>query len=382
MRTRGGDTTDLVRVAITLEQCWHRVPGGTALAAVELARALAALADTEPHRDLELVGVSARHREPPGDPGWRPPIPVRQLPLPREVLYETWHRWARPLVERATGPVDVVHATGVAVPGTRSPLVVTINDLAFLEDPSRATRHGLRFFRRATELARRRATLVVCPSQATIDECVGAGFEPECLRLVPLGVDVRAASGDDVARVTRQYGVAAPYVLFVGTIEPRKNLPRVIRAFERVGRRDLQLVLVGPTGWNEDVAPGVAALGERARALGFVPRRDLGALYAGATAFVYPSLREGFGLPVLEAMAQGTPVVTSSVTATAEVAADAALLVDPFDVDAITAALDRVVTDDDLARRLGDAGRARAATFPWSTTAAMTLDVYDEAVAR
>jgi glycosyltransferase involved in cell wall biosynthesis len=199
---------------------------------------------------------------------------------------------------------------------------------------------------------------------------------------VPLGVDVLPVSDDDVTRVTRQHGVTRPYVLFVGTVEPRKNLPRVVDAFARIGRPDVELVLVGPTGWNEDVAPAVAALGARARALGFVPRHDLAPLYAGAAAFVYPSLREGFGLPVLEAMAQGTPVVTSAATSTAEVAGDAALLVDPFDVDAIAAAIDRALTDGEVARRLRDAGRARAAEFPWSRTAEMTLAVYREAVSR
>src|SRR3954467_11988312 len=123
-----------VRVAVTLEQCWHAVPGGTAWSTLELVRAL------DCREDVELVGVAARHRRPPPTQ-WTPPIAVRQLPLPRDVLYETWHaplvRWPR--VERATGPVDVVHATAVAFPAARAPVVVTIHDLAFLHDTQLAT---------------------------------------------------------------------------------------------------------------------------------------------------------------------------------------------------------------------------------------------------
>ena len=136
-----------VQVAVTLEQCWHAVPGGTAWSTLELVRALVA------RDDVDLVGVAARHRHPP-PAQWTPSIAVRQLPLPRNVLYETWHapvfRWPR--VERATGPVDVVHATAVAFPAARAPVVVTIHDLAFLHDRQLATRHGHRFFRRGLEL--------------------------------------------------------------------------------------------------------------------------------------------------------------------------------------------------------------------------------------
>ncbi|NLD76094.1 MAG: glycosyltransferase family 4 protein, partial [Acidimicrobiales bacterium] len=146
------------RVAVTLEQCWHRVPGGTATSILETVAAL------KERPDLEVVGVAARHAEPPPAP-FQPAVTVSHLPLPRLALYETWHALRWPPVERATGPVDVVHATAVAVPPTRAPLVMTIHDLAFLADPSLVTRHGNRFFRRGTELARRHARLVLVPSE-------------------------------------------------------------------------------------------------------------------------------------------------------------------------------------------------------------------------
>jgi|SRR5581483_7891394 len=363
-----------LQVAVTLEQCWHAVPGGTARSTIELVRALAR------RDDVALVGVAARHRHPP-PAEWAPPVAVRHLPLPRNLLYETWHApwWRWPAVERATGPVDVVHATAVAYPAARAPVVVTVHDLAFLEDARLATRHGHRFFRRGTELARRHARLVMCPSQATLEDCVRAGFAPERLRVVPWGVAPSTVTDGDVARVRAAHGLDGPYVLFSGTVEPRKNLPRLLDAFARVDADGVRLVLTGPTGWNESITAQLAALGERARPLGFVERADLDALMSGAAVFCYPSTREGFGLPVLEAMAQGTPVVTSATTSTAEAAGDAAVLVDPSDVDDIAAALQRVLDDDELARRLATAGRERAAQFTWDRTAELVAAVYREA---
>jgi glycosyltransferase involved in cell wall biosynthesis len=137
---------------------------------------------------------------------------------------------------------------------------------------------------------------------------------------------------------------------------------------------------VGPEGWHEDAGALLARAGGRARALGFLPRADVDALLAGAAVVAYPSLREGFGLPVLEAMAQGAPVVTSAGTATEEVAGGAAVLVDPTDVGAIAEAIDSVLGDQQLAARLGSAGRARAAELTWERAAASTVDAYREAM--
>ena len=372
-------TASLVRVAVTLEQCWHRVPGGTATSILGL---LGALRD---RLELDLVGVAARHADSPPAP-FVPPIPVTHLPLPRPLLYEGWHapgalRW--PPVERATGAVDVVHATAVAVPPTASPLVVTIHDLAFLAEPSLFTRHGLRFFRRGTELARRHATVVVVPSRATAAECVDAGFDQSRLRVVPWGVETaNPAAAADIERARIAHGLPERYVLFCGTIEPRKNLRRLVDAFVLSAPPDVVLALAGGAGWHEDAAELLAPLGARARPLGFVasPERDL--LYAGAAAVAYPSLREGFGLPVLEAMAQGAPVLTSRGTATEEVAGDAAVLVDPTDTGAIASALADLLADPAAAAALGERGRARAATFTWAATAEATHRAYEEAAGR
>jgi glycosyltransferase involved in cell wall biosynthesis len=363
-----------VRVALTLEQCWHPVPGGTAVAALRLAREL----HTRP--EVSLIGVSARHREPPA-PAFRPTIPVRGMPFPRALLYESWHRLRWPPVERATGPVDVIHATGLALPPRSAPLVVTLHDLAFVDHPEHFSRMGRRFFESALGIIRSEADLVLCSSTATLERCAEIGLEPGRLRLTPLGVDVEPATRPEIERTRAGHGLDGRYVLWVGTVEPRKNLPTLLRAFAAV-ETDASLVLVGPQGWNEELGARLAelplAVRERVRVLGFVPHEDLGPLYAGAAAFCFPSLLEGFGFPVVEAMAQGTPVVTSLGTSTEELAGDAGLLVDPRDVDALADALGRVLADDALAARLGELGRARAALYTWARSADLVLDAYRE----
>jgi glycosyltransferase involved in cell wall biosynthesis len=362
------------RVAVTVEQCWHRVPGGTATSILGTLRALRA------RPDVDLVGVAARHREPP-PPSFTPPIPVAQLRLGRLALYEAWHALRWPPVEQATGPVDVVHGTAIAVPPTKAPLVMTIHDLAFLANPQQATRHGLRFFRRGTELARRHARLVLVPSEATADECRAAGFDPGRIRVVPWGVDRHRVTDDDVEAIRAHHRLDRPYVLFVGTIEPRKNLAGVIGAMAELAEREVDLVLVGPDGWNEDLDARLRALdgtGVTVHRLGFQAPEALPALYAGAAAFCFPSLREGFGMPVLDAMAHGAPVVTSAGTATAEVAGDAAMLVEPTDHGAIAAALAAVLDDPALAERLRTRGRAQAQQFTWARTAELTAAAYAE----
>ena len=221
-----------MRVAVVVEQCWHRVPGGTAGAVVDQVAAVAATGR------VRQVGVAARHRHPPPEP-WRPAIPIRHLPLPRAALYRTWHRWRRPAVERATGPVDVVHATGYAIPPRSRPLVVTMHDLAWRRDPSMFTANGVRFFeaglalrggrRRPGPLSRhrRRSRTAPRPASSTI-ACATSRWGMDG---GTVGADVADA---EVARVRRTHGLDGRYVLSVGTLEPRKNLPRLLEAFARL----------------------------------------------------------------------------------------------------------------------------------------------------
>jgi glycosyltransferase involved in cell wall biosynthesis len=196
------------------------------------------------------------------------------------------------------------------------------------------------------------------------------------VRVVPLGIDARRASEPEVARIRDRYGLSGDYVIWSGTIEPRKNLGGLLRAW-RLAAPAAELVLVGPQGWNEDLEALVDPQ-RPPKVVGFVPHEDLAPLYAGARLLTWPSLLEGFGFPVLEAMAQGTPVVTSAGTATEELAEGAGILVDPRNVDGLAAAIERVLTDDELAARMSAAGLDRAATYTWDRTAAGMLDAYQE----
>lgn len=363
-----------MRVAVTLEHLWHRVPGGTAVASLELLRALAELDDAP-----ELVGIAGRHAQPP-EPTWRPPAAVTMRKhrwLHGPWLYEAWLRAGRPRAEAIAGAVDVVHAATIIPAPSRAPLVVTLHDLAFLHQPEHFTPRGVSVFRRSLAVLRQRAAMVMCSSQATLDDALRGGFEAERLRLVPLGVRAVAVSDGDRQRVRAAYGLPERYVLFVGTVEPRKNLARLVQAMALLDHPP-SLVLAGASGWG-DVERHVhdTSLGASLdiRFLGFVPADDLPALYAQAAAFCMPSLREGYGLPVLEAMAQGTPVVTSRGTATQETAGGAAVLVDPLDPADIARGLYEVLEHPDRFRTLG---RARARSAGWDTTARATLGVYRE----
>jgi glycosyltransferase involved in cell wall biosynthesis len=352
-----------VRVAYTLEQCWHRVPGGTGVAAMRVAEAMV----HEP--EVTLIGVAGRHAHVPDEP-WSPAIPIAHLPVGGPLLYDLWLRRGWPKVERATGPIDVAHATTLIPCATDAPMVVTVHDLAFLHDPSQFTRRGNRIFNRSLAEIRRRADLVLCSSQATMDDCVTAGVAADRLRLVPLGVEATKVDGSEIARVAALYRLPQRYLLFVGTVEPRKNLRGLAAAIALLDD-PLPLVVAGAEGWG-DVA---ISSGGDIRFIGFVPAGDLGGLYAGAEVFCYPSEREGYGLPVLEAMVQGTPVVTSRGTATEETADGAAVLVDPMDPADIARGISEASENRDA---LASDGLVRADRATWRKTARLTANAYRE----
>ncbi len=361
-----------IRVAYLLEQCWHPVPGGTAVAAVGLAQALA------DRPDIELVGLAARHRAPPS--GYlQPPVPVTHSALPRSVLYEAWHRLGWPPIDRLAGRPDLVHASGGAVPVTAGPLIATIHDLSWRHRADWATRRGRRLAESWLNDARR-ADQVLCPSEATRRDLAAAGFDEGRLTVVPLGVEPSDVDPDRPAALRAARGLDGPFVLWVGTLEPRKNLPALVEAMQRIP--DVPLVVVGPTGWGADPEVILGRLGDQAHFVGPVGEVDKQAWYAAADVFCYPSLLEGFGLPVAEAMAQGTPVVTAAGTATEEVAAGAALVVDPADPVALADAVTSVLADQGLSARLAEAGRRRAAELTWPAAARATVDVYREVLGR
>ncbi|MEL6890422.1 MAG: glycosyltransferase family 1 protein [Actinomycetota bacterium] len=365
MSDDGRRDDDRLRVAYTVEQCWHDVPGGTAVAALRIARELRATGA------VDLDYVAGRHPLPPG-PDHRPDDSVHMLPLGGAPLYEAWTRVRWPKVESVTGPIDLAHATGLIPCATSAPLVVTIHDVAFLHAPRQFTRHGARLMNRALRAAIKRADRIITSSAASLDDLRDAGVADDRLRLVPLGVDVLPATADERSAARATVGADGPFVLFVGTVEPRKNLVRLVEALDASGI-GVPLVVAGAAGWGDVTVPAEAPV----TFLGHVDDAVLRGLYSEATVFAYPSEREGFGLPVAEAMAQGTPVVTSAGTSTEEVAGGAAVLVDPFDVASIAYGLRTAL---DAADEFGRRGRRRADALTWADAAAATLDVYRELV--
>jgi glycosyltransferase involved in cell wall biosynthesis len=276
---------------------------------------------------------------------------------------------------RASREADVFLSTNSYLTAwfTRIPTAIVVYDLVPFVDRANAKTSSARIEQATIRPALRRAAALPCISDATRADLVRLFAAARSkASTIPLAAD--AAFGAPVAAPGHP-SLDAPYVLAVGTLEPRKNLERLIDAWNALGeagRAGHVLALVGPIGW--DAAPILAAARENdARLLGRVSEDELRALYAGAAAFAYPSLYEGFGLPVLEAMAAGAPVLTSSISSLPEVAGDAAVLVDPRDVAAIGDGLRRLLGDAALAADLRERGRARAAAFSWERTASETL---------
>jgi glycosyltransferase involved in cell wall biosynthesis len=342
------------------------VPGGTAVSALEVARAM-----THVRRDIELVGVSGKHFEDP-QLNFDLSIDVVGLRVSGALLYEMSLRLNQPKVERSMTEVDLVHCTTIIPFATNKKMVATVHDLAFLHHPEFFTRRGNDVFRRSLKILKKRADVLLCSSQATVNDCLNEGFEPDRVRHVSLGVRSVLATQDDIDLVRKKYSLPTEYLLFVGTLEPRKNLARLVGALR--GRSDLPpLVIAGADGWGDIDVPHSANV----QFIGHVDDQHLGAVYAGASVLCYPSLWEGFGLPILEAMAQGTPVVTSIGTSTQEVAGGAAVLVDPLSEESIRNGIDEALRDADVLRQRG---RVCAAQATWDKTALATARIYDEVV--
>ena len=364
-----GPAADPLHVAMTVEQCWQRVPGGSASYIVALLAAL------QERQDVRTTGLSAAHRgRPPADHS--PTGPVRAFPLPRYALYRAWNALSGPRAEWLVPGADVVHATTWAIPPTRRPLVVTVHDVAFLRDPTHFTPRGVRFFTRALDRTRDEAAAVIVPSQATADDCVSAGIEAGRIHVVPHGAPTWIVTQGEVDALRDRLGLPERFVLWCGTFEPRKNVDGLLAAFELLAEHDpsVHLVLVGPTGWGEAHRAPHGRWAARVHQVGRLSTSDLRVAYAAATAFCFPSTWEGFGLPVLEAMSVGTPVVTSAGTSMAEVVGDAGILVDPADPAQIAAGLLRAVGEE--REELGGAALARSRDFTWARAADLTVAAY------
>jgi glycosyltransferase involved in cell wall biosynthesis len=368
-------------VAFHVDQLWFSAPGGIGTYVRELAPAL-----QRADADVELVPFRARLRS---DRIVRWTVPMTGivvLPGSIRTLYPMWNLFGLPSLPTALSRCDLVHATNpAAVPPTpaRQKLVVTVHDLAFERFPELFPRSWRWLYRSGLRAVVKRADAILTPSRATADDLLAlTAARSDRVHVVPLAASLPSppSAGDDPAHAADRLGIAGPYVLFVGTLEPRKNLVRLVRAYRKAVGAALPhaLVLAGPMGWKSEALEAELALAGPGTIVrtGSVDGPELDDLYRGAAAFVYPSLFEGFGLPVLEAMTRGLPTIASDIPPIREVAGDAAFLVDPDSEEDLAVAIERALTDHAFAADLRRQGPIRASGFSWDATAEGTLAVY------
>ncbi|MEP6740926.1 MAG: glycosyltransferase family 1 protein [bacterium] len=289
--------------------------------------------------------------------------------------------------------VDVLHVQFTAPPFSPCPVVVSIHDLSFEHLPQTFKRRSRMQLRMTVRRSARSAAQVIALSEhARMDLINTYHLRPEKVHVVPLAAPASFAPVNDdkeLQRVRQTYGIDGDYILSVGSIQPRKNLRRLIEAYsllhhERAEGKLPRLVLVGKNAWLYDETLRSLKdleVGGSVILTGYVPESDLPALYSGALCFIYPSYFEGFGLPPLEAMKCGTPVIVGNKTSLPEVVGDAALMIDPFDINAIAAAMQKVIADSNFRSELRVKGLERATHFDWKETARQTLAVYEKAFA-
>ncbi len=275
--------------------------------------------------------------------------------------------------------LDLFHASNWALPGVSTKLVTTIHDLSFIKYPKIHTQKSIKVHTRHLNKSKKRADLVITDANSTKKDLIKYGFNPGKIKVIPLATSSifkPETNQEKIKKTLDKYNLKTPFILSVGSLNPRKNLKRLIKAYTnlKISKNSPQLVLAGSFGWGERVKPvnGV-------RLLGFVSDQDLVNLYSIAKVFVYPSLYEGFGFPVLEAMACGCPVITSKVSSLPEVGGEAAIYINPKSVKEISLAINRVLQFDDLNHRTTvKAGIDQAKKFSWKKTTTQTLKAYQQ----
>lgn len=316
---------------------------------------------------------------------------VRAVPLPftPQMLTRLWQRLRVPMpVELWTGPLDIVHAPDFVLPPTGARKLLTIHDLAFLVGPEWFEPVLQRYLSRAVPRSLAQADMVLADSHATKNDLVRLlQADPSKVHVIHLGADPRFKPwpADDLVAVRERLKLPEKFILFVSTLEPRKNVVRLLEAFAMSfgfgAPNDLKIVLGGRKGWlYDDIFAAIDRLHlhDRVHYLDYLDDRDLPAVYNLASAYTYVPLYEGFGLTALEAMACGTPVLTSDKASLPEVVGDAALVVDAYDTQAMAQGLARILTDTALREQLRQAGPQQAARFSWQLAAQQLRGYYEQ----
>ncbi|HEV7524330.1 MAG TPA: glycosyltransferase family 1 protein [Acidimicrobiia bacterium] len=363
-------------------------PVGAGVYTIAIARGVAARTDVDLHL-LTRRGDTDRWRE------LAPAAVLHALAPKRRPARLAWEQAAGPRVARRIRP-DVWHGPHYTMPlHSPTPSVVAMHDLTFFDHPEWHERSKVVYFRRMIAAAAQRADIIVTGSHDAADglrerfrlsgEIVVVHHGVDHARFAPAG----AGSVDEAADLLAlaKHGITRPYIAFASTIEPRKDVPTLVRAFARIAgaHPDVQLVVAGGDGWGvAEARDAIAASGVATRILrpGYLEDATLAALFRRAEAIAYPSLVEGFGMPALEALASGTPLVTTSGSSLDEIVGDAALLVPPADPEALARALATILDDPSVATRLRAAGPERAATFTWERSVDAHVEIYARAIRR
>lgn len=363
--------------------------GGIGRYVRELVTALSLIDQTSPYSLFVSGGI--RSKLPPqlgANFHWKP------TPVTPKWLARIWHRLQVPLpVEAFTGRVCLFHATDFVMPPTLPsvPTVLTVHDLSFVRVSDSASPSLKKYLDVVVPRSVGKATHILADSQATADDLVSLySVSASKVSVLLSGVNERFYQNisSNSSMTTRiKYSLEDfPYIFTVGTVQPRKNYIRLIQALVQLRNKgiDIHLVIAGGKGWLDN--PIYQAISDNhmekfVHFIGFASDEDLPALYKNATCLAFPSLYEGFGLPVLEAMAAGVPVLTSNVSSLPEVAGDAAITVDPYDVDAITDGLQKLILDTTLRDTLIQKGLARAKEFTWEKSARQLLGIYQDLLA-
>ena len=372
-----------MRVAIDAHSVGAKL-GGNESYAVNLIEALAQI-DSVNNYTLYVTTAEARDRFHQRWPNFKVHTTLPHTPLIRIPLTLS--------AELRKHPVDVLHVQFTAPPFCPCPVVVSIHDLSFEHLPQTFLRRSRTQLRLTVRHSARRADKILTLSEHTRGDVIQTyKIDPAKVAAIPLAAPAHfgpISDAKELQRVRHNYGIDGDYVLSVGSIQPRKNLVRLINAYAALkgvytGNSFPKLVITGKRGWlYDETLRALEATGAKESIVltGYVPEPDLPALYSGALCFVYPSYFEGFGLPPLEAMKCGTPVVVGNQTSLPEVVGDAGLQVDPFDVSAIAGAIGELINNPELRRELSAKGLKRAELFDWRNTAQQTLKVYEQ-VAR
>jgi len=289
--------------------------------------------------------------------------------MPPTVADVVWNRWHVGRMEWLTGRLDVFHSSDWTQPPTRAFKVTTVHDLAPLKLPKYTGPKVLSAHKRRLSWVKREVDRIIVPSKSTREDLVELGFEEGRIRVIYEAVEeiYGKRSEREVEEVRRKYRLGEDYLLMVGTAG-RKNVRRIVRAFEKIRKKEQQLVFTGERPDDAEETRGV-------RFLGYVKDEELVRLYNGAKLLVYATLYEGFGLPVLQAMACECPVVTSNISSMPEIAGDAAVLVDPKNEDEIAEGVKKALANR---RKLIEKGEKRVREFSWERMARETLEVYKE----